>query len=554
MKKIFRSVICLLLAMFMLVSCGDEDIGDYITNYDKPESKERLNYNLYIICDDQTSENAKTTVKLRINDYTKDSALQTALNVVYCTASEYEAKILNKELDGTKDQADIFLVTSEALMDKLLADERLADLTEYMNGDYEYSKFNAQIASSLLKASLISEKDETGSTVMKNYCVPNNYVVGSYKYLTINTQKAALHLMSELDLQQNEAGYIGTEYFWVLLSEYFGDDVDHFEFIKEKGSYIEDPNLLTSRYECTLVSTPTKDDNKYTYFLIGTDAAAKYNIDYSEIDTIVEARNEYLNNNVDKSKNLSKDKFDEVFKELKVEKAFSSEDLDLIKNKSKDYFNQIKNPEVETASVGDEYYPYTYIFFDKEKADFFGLGDNSYFKNCGLIKDNNVITLWNKIKEKGENPADYIKIVSGSINDKQVLENKGYICNIPELPSATRADAFSAAFAVNANVVNVERAMEVIYAINNDSTLHNYLQYGIPDTHYSFVGEREDGIIVRSNVESTRYYMNPRYTGNIFGILYCEDIGTDADGNKISWMEEDVDSAKKQNDASVYKP
>ena len=542
MKKTLSMILCLLLSIFMLVGCGDDPIGEYITKYEKPESKEQLSYNLYIICDEETSDNAKTTVRLRIHDYTKDSDLQTALTVVYCTADEYEEKILNKKLDGTKDQADIFLVTSEALMDQLLKDKRVADLTEFINGDYEYSKFNAQIAKSLMEASLISEKDSSGSTVLKNYCVPNNYVVGSYRYLTIDAQKAALHYMSELDLQQTQAGYIGTEYFWVLLAQALGADFDsenYEDYIYTVDSAIKDSKLLLNEHECFLASEPTEKNNKYTYFLIGKDAANKYKVDYSNIKNMEQAKTKY-------QQKLDKDKFNEVFKEVKTDDKLSESDIALLKNKSADYYNQIVNAEGSAA-------PYTYVFFDKEMADAFGLNDNSYFENCAVPEDNNVIKLWKEIENKGDNPGDYIKIVSGSIDDKEKLEDAGNICNIPELPSASRADAFASAFAVNAKVQDVERAMEVIYAINNDSVLHNYLQYGIPDTHYKFVGDRENETIERSSEESTRYYMDPRYTGNIFGILYCDDLGEDANGNTVSWMPEDVESAKKQNDASVYK-
>ena len=73
---------------------------------------------------------------------------------------------------------------------------------------------------------------------------------------------------------------------------------------------------------------------------------------------------------------------------------------------------------------------------------------------------------------------------------------------------------------------------------------------------YDWVGidDKKAEIVTRINDEHSSYFMNPRYTGNIFGILYCRDLGLDFNGNPFSWMEEDLASGKKQNDASVYKP
>ena len=46
MKKILCSVLCLMLALFMLVGCGEDAIGGYIDQYEKPTEKELLTYNL----------------------------------------------------------------------------------------------------------------------------------------------------------------------------------------------------------------------------------------------------------------------------------------------------------------------------------------------------------------------------------------------------------------------------------------------------------------------------------------------------------------------------
>ncbi len=541
MKKILSMILCLMLAMFMLVSCGEDIIGEYLDEYDKPEVKEKLTYNLYIICEDGTSDNAKKTVQQRIADYTGSSEMQTTVNVVYCTASEYNSIVLNKKLDGTKDQADILLINSESLMDQLVADKRLADITEYINGDYEYAKFNAQIANSLMQASLFTEQD--GSKV--NYCVPNNYVVGHYTYITIDIKNAALYNYSELDLQQNQAGFVGTEYFWLLLAKEAKENNTAFEpdkYIFSFDTYITDSSLLLTKYECLSETEPTEKDSNYTYLFFSPDAAEKYGIQKKDVEgvkDIATARELFLNNEGSK---LTQSRFDEIFKEVKSTVKYTDADYELISSDPTFYFNQIIEKNAEDPDAAPIY---TYVCFDKEKADKFGLDNNSYFKNCVPTDENDIIRLWNAMAEDGvADPYKFIKIEEGSITDKAKYEAEGLICNIPALPAATRSDAFEGAFAINANVANVERAMEVIYAINNDDTLHNYLQYGIAETNYDII-DKDNRIIERSTEQTSKYYMNPRYTGDIFGLLYCEEL---------KWTEDKVVPSKMQNDASVFTP
>lgn len=555
MKKIISSILCLMLAMLVLVGCGEDVIGEYINQYDKPTEKELLTYNLYIVCGDETSEAAKTFVRQRISDYTEKSKLRTNLNVVFCSAAEYDSIIrtatdVNSSYDSNAEltdvdkankipQADIFLITSAALMDDMVAANRVADLTTYFNGDYEYGKFNAQIAGSLMSASIIANK---------NYAIPNNYIVGDYTYLSININKAATTApyFSEIDLQSKKAGVFGTEYFWLLVSGLGENPLNYITYAE--NSQIRNEALLSSAY--TVIETApdvASGETEYSYLLLNYEAAEKYNndpsvknkVDLTGITTMSDAILLYQNNS-EKDKFLPGAKFNEIFKEIKTSAPLSADDKALLENKSDDYYNRIESEDATTS---------TYIFFDKEKCDYFGLNKNDYFTNCGLPQDNAVIKLWNAITAEGGNPSDYIKLINGSYDLKATIEagdaNGRNICNVLELPVATRNDVFSGAFAINSNVHDVERAMEVIYAINNDHTLHNYLQYGIPETNYTFVGDKEDGIIKRSTDSTSIYVMNPRYTGNVFGLYYCEELG---------WMPGIVDSAKKQNDESIYRP
>ena len=138
----------------------------------------------------------------------------------------------------------------------------------------------------------------------------------------------------------------------------------------------------------------------------------------------------------------------------------------------------------------------------------------------------------------------YVENGPYELRETRIKENK--FCNIISVPTVTVEDAFASCFAVvkNTDTKYVDRAMQMIYAINNDDTLHNYLQYGIAETNYDVI-DKDDRLIKLSTEETGKYYMNPRYTGDIFGLLYCEELG---------WTEDKVAPSKMQNDASVFRP
>lgn len=196
----------------------------------------------------------------------------------------------------------------------------------------------------------------------------------------------------------------------------------------------------------------------------------------------------------------------------------------------------------------------------------------------------------------GDSVYNYVKVVSGRYEDKAMYENgtypgdsKKYACSIlasPEVagleqskdeagniilsvPEIEKADynditdatvkalfesynnvdnSFNSAFAVNAlNGVDsdaaakagtdlLDRSIEIIHALNTDSVLQNYLQYGVQDTNYTLMGEENDLLDYSEvNFEDNGYFMNPKYTGNMFNILsynfdpelYCDDSVVD---------------------------
>ena len=142
------------------------------------------------------------------------------------------------------------------------------------------------------------------------------------------------------------------------------------------------------------------------------------------------------------------------------------------------------------------------------------------------------------IEAAGKNPEDYVQIVTGGMyEDQQAYKANGYYCAVIEKPTVTKADAYRSAFAITTDCAeeNYDRAMEIIYAINMDSSLRNLLQYGVKNTNY-YLDESGKNVIFDGVDENRIYRMDLLYTGNLFKALFCEEYGFTSDvaknGNK----------------------
>ena len=108
------------------------------------------------------------------------------------------------------------------------------------------------------------------------------------------------------------------------------------------------------------------------------------------------------------------------------------------------------------------------------------------------------------------------------------------------MPTDTREDAFASAFAVvnNSEKKYNDRAMQMIYAINNDLELRNFLQYGVLGANFELV----DGDIVRIKTENNVYDMELIYTGDVFKADNSSELG---------WTDAQKGYGKLQNNDSV---
>lgn len=242
MKKYLSMFLILVLTLVCLTSCSSE-IGSYLKNYDyKPDVVENISLNMYIIVEDGTSDNALTTVKRMINQHTV-SEYNITLNLFYVKASEYEKTVTAAV---AADTADIVLINSKALFQTLAGNGSLFDLTDYFRDtSYGFATLNTVITPALLAATA-----QNGAY----YTVPNNHVVGSYRYLLIDKAVARDELKYSNALLASYDTYEKTEELRTAMENagYIPD-----EKVKVvTGGYADKEAYEADGYVCNIISYP----------------------------------------------------------------------------------------------------------------------------------------------------------------------------------------------------------------------------------------------------------------------------------------------------------
>ena len=191
---------------------------------------------------------------------------------------------------------------------------------------------------------------------------------------------------------------------------------------------------------------------------------------------------------------------------------------------------------------------YQYVIIDKRIAK-----DQLNF----TLTELNSMNTWESTEELRNAITTHAATLNVSVEDVVFVKNgdyamrneytldDGYVCNVAKVPEVTKDEVYSSAFAILAGTQNPDRAMEVIYAINTDVKLRNYLQYGVEYTNYTV----SDGLVSPTPEVDSVYNMNVLYTGDVFNALFCEAEGW------VKWNEETKRNGELQNaDSIVYVP
>ena len=188
MKKLLSLMLCIIFVSFALVSCAEDVIGEYLPNYNTntvtDDEVEKLNF--YIITGDSTAADAKKTIPQNINVYLKEK-YKIELKIVYCTEAEYNSTLM-AAMNNTNeaDRPDIVLINSKSLFDDLYSEGNLVALNTFYN-HRDFKSLNTIVDDILLSASTVLDEATQNPTY---YTVPNNHVIGEYKYIVIDKAMA----------------------------------------------------------------------------------------------------------------------------------------------------------------------------------------------------------------------------------------------------------------------------------------------------------------------------------------------------------------------------
>lgn len=210
-KRAVSLLLCLVMLLpLVLTSCGNNNDPDDTTEptntYVKPAT-----LNFYII-GDKVNEEEAAKMQALFNERAK-ALFKTQVEFVFCTEEEYETKVKADleaaaamegktaaekfeesevvtsvdELNFVEElypeiydnQVDILLITSRDMYSDLLGNHHLADLSDLLKT--EHRDITQRVNTNLLNGA------KEGSSM---YGIPNNVLIGSYKYVLVNKEMA----------------------------------------------------------------------------------------------------------------------------------------------------------------------------------------------------------------------------------------------------------------------------------------------------------------------------------------------------------------------------
>jgi len=525
MKRIIAMLLVLTLACLCLASCGEnlrESIKEHRDEYDyQPDVIEDITLDVYIVCDDyrETGDDANKgiydAVKRQIEIYTA-SAYHTTVVLHYVPSAQYEQTVKNN-----LDTADLVLITSKSLMDELVEDDKVADLTDFFSSN-TYGSLNVTIAEALLEASKYEGKF---------YAVPNNRVLGSYTYALMN--KNSLHselkypLASlsnfpyalSLDTVKDEAMVAALVRSLLAKSIVEGTGKDSVALTALQEALFEE--LVVDVFDATYAqkSTPEETIDVVNQLIAKLTEADLLTVEAGLAGMGIEAK---LADILKKQTGLKIDSDEYLTYETNVQMALQ-ESVAVYKA---NYLNY-------GFEEGDRPYPALHTLIGRYVAD-------KSAEECTLLLDGDLFSM-SEVEELIDYKTSYaayadavasafdataaleskdvVVVTDAAYEDKAAYEAAGWVCNVLATPTVNEEEAFTSAYAViKQEGIDPARVMEIIYAFHTDAKLHNLLRFGIENVNYIL----DENTVNR--VEKSLYLVNPLYVGNMLVPYYSEEF------------------------------
>lgn len=525
MKRIIAMLLVLTLACLCLASCGEnlrESIKEHRDEYDyQPDVIEDITLDVYIVCDDyrETGDDANKgiydAVKRQIEIYTA-SAYHTTVVLHYVPSAQYEQTVKNN-----LDTADLVLITSKSLMDELVEDDKVADLTDFFSSN-TYGSLNVTIAEALLEASKYEGKF---------YAVPNNRVLGSYTYALMN--KNSLHselkyplaalpnfpYALSLDSITDEAMVGALVRSLVAKSMLEGAGKDSLALQALQAALFDE--LFVKAFDETYTQGATPEQtidvaNQLVAMLTPDDCLA---VEAGLAEMSIEAK---LTDILTKKPGLNTESDEYLVYATNVQMAFQQ----IVAVYKANYLNY-------GFEDGDRAYPALYTLIGRYVAD-------KSAEECTLLLDGDLFSM-SEVEELIDYKTSYaayadavasafdataaleskdvVVVTDAAYEDKAAYEAAGWVCNVLSTPTVNEEEALSSAYAViKQDGIDPARVMEIIYAFHTDAKLHNLLSYGIENVNYIL----DENTVHR--VEKSLYAVNPMYVGDMFIPYYSKEF------------------------------
>lgn len=236
MKKFLCLALCMVMSCLALVGCSTEiaeelygSEGYYANGMQNDTQEPRADIDMYVVVSDTVDFSNPdvalqyNTVETELNAYIGDK-LNVHLYMHYVHESEYfdtieDAVQPGYKIDTNNDgsfaderecTADLVLINSKGLFDALIgttaADNMLLALDSQLSKNGDSGRLKAIIPDVLWDACAVETTtvaaDGTTTTVVTNYVVPNNRVIGEYEFLIINRAD-----FQNADIAEREIGH-----------------------------------------------------------------------------------------------------------------------------------------------------------------------------------------------------------------------------------------------------------------------------------------------------------------------------------------------------------
>ena len=526
MKRTVALLLVLALTCVFLVGCSDdlrETIKEHRDEYDyTPDAIEDISLDVYIVCDDYretdgdlpSNKGVFDAVKRQIDIYTTDT-FHTSLVLHYVSLEDYEDTVMNN-----LDTADLVLVTSKEMMDTLVADDKVADLTDFFASN-TYGSLNVTVAEALLEASKYDGKF---------YAVPNNRTLGSYTYALIN--KASVHSGMKYPLAYVPALP------YVLSLDAAKDEANLAALVRSMIA----KELIASK-DATALATLQSALFEELFLSV---FEAEYAQGATNEETIAVARRLMAMMTAEECLAVEQ-KLQADFEDDKtLEQRLTVQNI--TNTESEEYLAyalgvQMAHLELKTAyqnkylnygfEDGDRAYPALETLIgryigEKTADECTLLTEGDLFTAPEIASLIDYKTAYASYMETDASTFDAtealtsedVVLVSGAAyEDKAAYEAAGWICNIVSYPTVEKADAFTSAYAViKQEGIDPERVMQIIYALHTDVKLRNLFLYGIENINYLL----DEDVVTRN--ETALYYVDPIYVGNMFTPYFTDDF------------------------------